>query len=109
MCMCVYVYMCIYIYDSVSVKKNIWEKRESASSRSCLSLFIPGPSCPRHSDQAPAKKMAEQGQALRAELQCAPGAVLHSSTQSVVKGSLKNASRQYKRAVMRFSMSLNLS
>lgn len=53
--------------------------------------------------------MADQGQALRAELRtCDVAAGLHPSTQRVLKGHVKNASRQYKRAVARFGMVLIL-
>lgn len=55
--------------------------------------------------KAPAKRFAEQGDALQLELG-ASTSLLHSSTKSVVKGSIKNASRQYQRAVKRFKMAL---
>lgn len=57
--------------------------------------------------KAPAKKFVEQGQALQLELGSATSS-LHRSTQSVVKGTLKNASRQYQRTVQRFNMGMNL-
>lgn len=60
--------------------------------------------------KAPAKKLQEHGQALRLELQGsgAPSTVLHKSTRTVLKGHLKNASRQYKRLVVRFGFALKL-
>ena len=56
--------------------------------------------------QAPAKRFAEQGTALQLELGTATS-VLRQSTRSVVKGTIKNASRQYQRAVGRFNMAMN--
>ena len=55
--------------------------------------------------QAPAKKLAEYGDALQEELGSGTSA-LHHSTRSVVKGTLKNASRQYQRAARRFKMAM---
>ena len=55
--------------------------------------------------QAPAKKFAEMGDALQEELGSGTSA-LHHSTRSVVKGTLKNASRQYQRAARRFKMAM---
>ena len=68
--------------------------------------------CPESLDgKAPAKKLQEHGHALRLELQgsAAPATVLHKSTRTVLKGHLKNASRQYKRVVVRFGFALKLS
>ena len=68
--------------------------------------------CPASLDgKAPAKKLQEHGHALRLELEgsAAPATVLHKSTRTVLKGHLKNASRQYKRVVARFGFALKLS
>ena len=59
-----------------------------------------------HRHEAPAKAFAAQGKALREEI--SNSAVLHGSTQSVLKGHLKNSSRQYKRAVNRFNLAMTL-
>ena len=60
-------------------------------------------------NEAPAKALVAQSQALRAELQtCDVGMVLHSSTQKVLHGHVANSSRQFKRAVGRFGFALNL-
>lgn len=60
-------------------------------------------------NEAPAKALVAQSQALRAELQtCDVGMVLHDSTQKVLHGHVANSSRQFKRAVGRFGFALNL-
>lgn len=59
----------------------------------------------RACSQAPAKKLAEYGDALQEELGSGTSA-LHHSTRSVVKGTVKNASRQYQRATRRFKMAM---
>lgn len=57
--------------------------------------------------KAPAKSLAEHGDALQLELQTEASS-LHHSTRSVLKGTLKNASRQYQRALGRFGMAMTL-
>lgn len=57
--------------------------------------------------KAPAKRFAEQGDALQEELGPSTSA-LHSSTKAVVKGTIKNASRQYQIAVRRLGMAMTL-
>ena len=55
--------------------------------------------------------MYDHVHALGSELRSSvdPSRALHHSTTSVLKGHLKNASRQYKKAVVRFGFALTLS
>ena len=61
----------------------------------------------RFFSKAPAKRFAEQGDALQEELGSSTSA-LHSSTKAVVKGTMTNASRQYQNAVRRLGMAMIL-
>lgn len=58
--------------------------------------------------EAPAKKLAEHGDALQLELG-EQTSNLHHSTRSVLKGTLKNASRQYQRATRRFKLAMTFT
>ena len=64
-------------------------------------------SCGHGFPKAPAKRFAEHGDALQEELGSSTSA-LHSSTRAVVKGTIKNASRQYQNAVRRLGMAMIL-
>ena len=58
--------------------------------------------------EAPAKKLAEHGDALQLELG-EQTSNLHHSTRSVLKGNVKNDSRQYQRATRRFKLAMTFT
>ena len=97
------------IADGVSWIKSFEHGSNKSIFKKCqfVSCCVYSATPPHGLIEAPAKKMAEHGDALQLELgECSSS--LHHSTRSVMKGTLKNASRQYQRATRRFNLAMSL-